>query len=132
MASRPFDHLSDEELRARTEAAVQQPDYIEAEQLRHELVERGWQAGRSAMPRELPSWSISPQQAARFPVGSVALVASDGFETMDGSRFQNGEQLLVTEARLTPAGVVFLSLRSHDGRSWLTGMVDGLDPGGWG
>jgi hypothetical protein len=67
----------------------------------------------------LPEWALTPETAPQ--VGSrVRFVNTD--RTIGGVEFQEGELGIVIEARFTPMGAVFITVRTLDGRKQLTGM----------
>lgn len=71
----------------------------------------------------LPDWALTPETAPQ--VGTrVRFVDTD--QTMSGVEFNEGELGIVTEARFTPMGAVFVAVRTLDGRKRLTGMRGAL------
>ena len=71
----------------------------------------------------LPDWALTPETAPR--VGArVRFVEND--RTMGGVEFGEGEFGIVTEARFTPMGAVFVTVRTLDGRKRITGKRDTL------
>jgi hypothetical protein len=66
--------------------------------------------GSTSIP--LPEWALTPETAPQ--VGTrVRFVNTD--RTMSGVEFKEGELGIVTEARFTPMGPVFVTVRTLDG-----------------
>jgi hypothetical protein len=67
----------------------------------------------------LPDWALTPNSAPQ--VGTrVRFVEHD--RTMGGVEFAEGELGIVTEARFTPMGAVFVTVGTLDGRKRITGI----------
>ncbi|MGH2975501.1 MAG: hypothetical protein ACRDP6_09065 [Actinoallomurus sp.] len=100
-----------------------------------DLDDQAWQRRAEVPPDEGPEWGLTPQEAAEFPVGSLVRIVEGGHTlgTAHEGRepFRDGEEAIVTEARLTPLGFVWISVRTQDGRTRM-GSRGTFEPLGWG
>lgn len=90
-----------------------------------ELAQGGYESYfRGEMP-EPPEWALLPEDAPRIG-DRVRLAGAE--TTMSGTSLEEGELMIVYELRLAPLGVVFVGLRTPDGRTLMTGTRGSFVP----
>ena len=90
-----------------------------------ELTQRGFDRYFSGEMDEPPEWGITPDTAPRIG-DRVRIVKAD--TTLGGDSFEAGELAIVAELRLAPVGIVWVHLRTVDGRKMITGTAGTFVP----